>query len=80
MVDHIIQVMKMLIDKANQQENQLTVYQQKIKEHSKTETDMLNARATSEQFSREIKVFIVLVIVTYIHASCFRIVTAQWHC
>ena len=46
----------MLVDKANQQESQLTVFQDKIKEYSKAETDMLDARATSEQFSREIKV------------------------
>ena len=52
--------MKMLVDKANQQDSQLTVFQQKIKEYSKAETEMLNARATSEQFSREIKVFIII--------------------
>ena len=46
----------MLVDKANEQENQMTVFQHKIKEFSKAETDMLDARATSEQFSREIKV------------------------
>ena len=48
--------MKMLVDKANQQDSQLTALQQKIKEYSKAETDMLDARATSEQFSREVKV------------------------
>ena len=46
----------MLVDKANQQDTQLTAFQLKIKEYSKTETDMLDARATSEQFSREVKV------------------------
>ena len=48
--------MKMLVDKANQQDSQITTFQQTIKQYSKAETDMLNARATSEQFSREIKV------------------------
>lgn len=51
--------MKMLVEKGNQQESQLTAYQQKIKEYSKAESDMLNARVTSEQFSREIKVFTI---------------------
>ena len=46
----------MLVDKANQQDSQLTAFQQKIKEYSKAENDMLDARATSEQFSREVKV------------------------
>ena len=60
----------MLVDKAHEQDSQLTAFQQKIKEYSKTETDMLDARAASEQFSKEVKVSIIIISKTATMTSC----------
>ena len=70
----------MLVDKANQQDTQLTALQQKIKEYSKTETDMLDARATSEQFSREVKVNNITDRWFTDQTVCYRTARVAWHC
>jgi len=50
------QIMKMLMDKANEQDSQLANLQRKMRQFTKVETDMHDARMASEQFSKEVKV------------------------
>ena len=46
----------MLVDKANDQDGQIATLQRKMRQFTKVETDMHDARMTSEQFSKEVKV------------------------
>ncbi|XP_065917103.1 cilia- and flagella-associated protein 157-like [Dysidea avara] len=48
-------VTKMLVDKANDQDGQIATLQRKMRQFTKVETDMHDARMTSEQFSKEVK-------------------------
>ena len=52
------QVMKMLVDKANEQDGQIATLQRKMRQFTKVETDMHDARMASEQFSKEVKVLL----------------------
>lgn len=75
-----LQVMKMLVDKANDQDGQLAALQRKVRQFSKVETDMHDARMASEQFSKEVKVLFKVTKFTVVKWCVTRVVKVQWEC